>query len=305
MTTPQKRPSSSEQEAEPKKKPKLPDAKPFFPYDRMVIILVGPQSERFEVHQKLVCHYPFFKAAYEGAFQESGGVLKLPEQDPDIVRFFIYWLYASKLTGYYYPPSEGNQLDVDGSEAKYFRELACYRDTPFHSLINLYILAEYIYIPRLKDDIINQLVCTYSCTHRLRRGLCESGMNWFWGWTSEERPDWASDVVTSINTAWNSLPKDSHLCKLLVVLFCDNGMMRGHPDQEPHYDQLAPSFLCNAFAVVQARLDCTSKLGMRNTTSWEKPGVLCTFHNHDGISCRFHDEKMAKKKAKKQPAAQP
>ena len=290
----------------------------------MVIILVGPQSERFEVHQKLLCQYAFFKAAYEGAFLESGGVLKLPEQDSDTVRFFIHWLYSSKLTSYYYPPStlsmaeiwseavadmkknepsvtkaEDSQLDVDSSEAKYLRNLACYRDTPFHSLIDLYILAEYLHVPRLKDDIVNQLVRTYSCTHRLCHGLCEDGMNWFWGWTSEERPDWASDLVTSINIAWNSLPKDSHLCKLLVVLFCDNGMMDGHPDQEPHYDQLAPSFLCAMFMEVQARLACTSKLGMRKTTNWEKPDVLCKYHDHDGLPCKFHDEKLAEKKAKK------
>ncbi|KAL8790322.1 MAG: hypothetical protein Q9213_000674 [Squamulea squamosa] len=118
MVTPQKRLSDpAAQEVEQKKKPELPDVKPValksmswtdlkhpsFPYDRIVTILAGPECERFEIHHTLVCQYPFFKAAYQGEFNESKGVLKLLEHEPEVVRFLIYWLYTQKLNGYYYP----------------------------------------------------------------------------------------------------------------------------------------------------------------------------------------------------------
>ncbi|KAL8650751.1 MAG: hypothetical protein Q9226_005009 [Calogaya cf. arnoldii] len=281
MTTPQKRPASSEQEAEPEKKPKLPDVKPFFLYDRIVTILVGPQSERFKIHQNLVCQYPFFRAAYEGAFQESEGVLKLPEHDPDVVRFFVYWLYSGKLTAYYSSPSTtpsiselladteaeqkalsllgtnpGSKLTCDDSKVQYLYTVACYRDTPFDSLVNLFLLADYLQIPCLKDEVVKRLVETYGSAYHVRDGYTTQ----FWAWSDEDRPSWAPNPIPSINIAWNSQPRDSPLCLLLVALFVDNGM---NPGGVQEYTDLDPSFLCAAFLELQQRLQGTKSLTER------------------------------------------
>ncbi|KAL8772933.1 MAG: hypothetical protein Q9209_001953 [Squamulea sp. 1 TL-2023] len=308
MVTPQKRPSDlSEHELEERKKPRWPDVEPFFPYDRIVTILAGPECERFEIHHNLVCQYPFFKAAYQGRFIESGGVLKLPEHEPEVVRFLMYWLYTKKLNGYYYPattvpsisdlraeveaelqeanlPPLGTEAgcEIIDSDASDIYDMACYRDTPFDSLVNLYLLAEYLQIPCLKDQIVNSLVDIYGYCSNIRVGY----MTLFWQWSNEDRPAWAPDPVPSINAAWKALPTDSHLCKLLIILFCDNGMgIKKGPKDLEQYERLDPSFLCAAFMEVQQRWE-----GNMSTSKWLSPGVLCAYHDHDGTPCTFHDE---------------
>ncbi|KAL8758424.1 MAG: hypothetical protein Q9199_001499 [Rusavskia elegans] len=310
MEGPQKPPTSPVQELETNKKQMLPDVEPFFPYDRIVKLLVGPESECFEIHRNLVSQYPFFKAAYEGAFQESEGVLKLPEQDPRVVRFLIYWLYSGKLSGYYYPHSitpatsdlkneaepelwkgklpthrseVGNEYIIQGSEEDELGLMASYRDTPFDSLIDLYLLAEYLQIPRLKDDIVNTLVDVYGYCSNDREGCITT----FWSWGDEDRPGWAPSPIPLINNAWNHLPRDSHLCQLLITLFLDNGMTT----DTQNYEGLDPSFLCTAFFDLQERWQSNE-----STTKWRKPGVLCEHHHHDGNPCNAHKKLTNDKK---------
>ncbi|KAL8993596.1 MAG: hypothetical protein Q9169_006233 [Polycauliona sp. 2 TL-2023] len=317
MGTQQKRSCPSVQEkAEPKKMQKFADIRPLFLYDRIVKLLVGPESECFQTHHNLVSQYAFFKAAYEGPFQESMGVLKLPEHDPGVVRFFIHWLYSGKLTGYFYPPTtvpsvsdyrkEVNaELQWDGlaplatparfrttdydddSTACKLYDRARYRDTPFDALINLYLLAEYLQVPRLKDDIVNTLVEVYGYCSENRTGC----MTMFWGWEDMERPDWVPSPVPAINTAWKSLSTESHLCELLVVLFCDNGMT----DDAEQYKDLDAGFLHAAFREVQDRWTSNA-----STTKWLEPGVLCRYHDHDGTPCHFYEVEKAAESAEKQ-----
>ncbi|KAL8674106.1 MAG: hypothetical protein Q9168_001501 [Polycauliona sp. 1 TL-2023] len=312
-TQQQKRPCPSEPETGTKELQELPDVKPFFSYDQIVKIFVGPELECFEIHRNLVSQYPFFKAAFEGSFQESEGVLRLPEQHPEVVRFFIHWLYSGKLTGYYYPSSTTPSVsdlrraaeaelqrkglpplgtpagfkivgDKD-SAARDLYELACDRDTPFNSLVGLYLLAEYLQIPCLKDIIINTLVDVYGYCSNQHQGYQTT----FFNWSDSDRPEWASNPIPYINAAWNFLPENSNLCRFLVTLLCDVGMNEV-PEQ---YKGLDSGFLCAAFVQLEIRW-----VNAASTTKWLEPGVLCKYHDHDGTPCRFHERavRVVKKK---------
>lgn len=72
-----------------------------------MIVLVGPEKYRFEIHKTLVCgESDFFKAALNGNFKEADGTITLPEQDPATFKSFVYWLYTGSLRGFYYPKSD-------------------------------------------------------------------------------------------------------------------------------------------------------------------------------------------------------
>ena len=70
-------------------------------YGEEVILLVDPIEVRFIVHKNIVCGVSeFFWAACSGSWsetQESSSCVRLPEQDADAFRIFLYWLYTSEL----------------------------------------------------------------------------------------------------------------------------------------------------------------------------------------------------------------
>ncbi|KAL8848747.1 MAG: hypothetical protein Q9221_006218 [Calogaya cf. arnoldii] len=248
-----------------------PDIEPFFPFDDTITIYVGPDNERFSLHKRLVCQFRFFEAAFKGSFQESAaGTLKLPEHDPAIFRFFVYWLYTGKLDGHHYPSTAKPSLSDIRTECKFGPQanhlphlttklderladgqfqlyaLITYRDAPFDVMIGLYLLAEYLQVPGLRDEIINVLVDVYAYSREKYDGVSTS----FWRWRNYSRPHWAPDPVPAINAAWKS-SKDSKLCRLLVTLFCDNVVLYAEDIQEN--ERLDAAFLSAAFTMSQER----------------------------------------------------
>ncbi|CZT42894.1 uncharacterized protein RSE6_02848 [Rhynchosporium secalis] len=67
---------------------------------QFVTIHVGPvgRSEEFAIHKKLFCEkVDFFNKAFTGGFKENEGMMKLPDEKPEIFRLFIDWLYRSEV----------------------------------------------------------------------------------------------------------------------------------------------------------------------------------------------------------------
>ncbi|KAI4119143.1 MAG: hypothetical protein LQ338_007316, partial [Usnochroma carphineum] len=242
-----------------------------FPYDEMFTVLIGPNQERFNIHKGLACEHRFFKAALEGSFAESDGTISLPEQDPAIFRWFVYWLYTGSLSGHYYPlestPSMASlrqeadrELDANAhmpldcvgnilrTDASAMYELARYQDCPFDKLIGLYILADYLQVPALQNKVIDWLIDTYGF---FAESNAEDQPQPFWALTGTGRPYWLPHPVPCINVAWDMLPAESHLCRLLVVLFCDNTFSKAATIQEREH--LNPDFLTAALAEAQHR----------------------------------------------------
>ena len=254
-----------------------------FPFDDTITVYVGPDNKRFSIHKRLICQYPF-----------------------TIFRFFVYWLYTGELDGHFYPSLAKPSLsDVRkecklGPQPKYLPHhttkcnqqlsgaqvqlyiLLTYRDAPFDALIGLYLLAEYLQVHGLRDQIINVLVDVYAFSHERFEGVLTS----FWRWRNDTRPPWASDPVPAINAAWKSA-KALKLCRLLVKLFCDNVISDAETLQEN--ERLDADFLTAAYTMAQ-------EPWLRSTprTNWANPGATCPYHDHDGKACNFHNEKLAK-----------
>ncbi len=237
----------------------------------------------------------FFNAACKGNFKEADGVVDLPEQDPEVFKYFIHWLYTGKIRGYYYPPSikpTFEDLKIAVNKELEFRNLsdlheleddnphglalnlANYRDVPFHTAIALYILADVLQVHGLKDQVVTTLVDIYGYTDLKNR----TGTTLFF-WTAEtnlvfRKPEWLLGPTKGINMAWKMLPKGCNLRRLLVVLFCDNSWSFGNQDDGESFE---PEFKDEAFRVMAGRW-----FDGRGTTDW-LGGNICKLHDHDVV----------------------
>ena len=112
-------------------------------FKTIVTINVGPEgSERqaFQVHRELLEDTsPFFKAAFDGNFnfsESASGVLAFPDIRAIDFEYLVQWLYRQSLAH--------EELDVP--RPAYFK------------LIRLYILADFLHIEALKNDIIDMII---------------------------------------------------------------------------------------------------------------------------------------------------
>lgn len=63
--------------------------------DPMVILLVGHLENKITVHRGVLEQSAWFKNALDGPFEEAKtGVIRMPEDDPDVVAVFVHWLYT-------------------------------------------------------------------------------------------------------------------------------------------------------------------------------------------------------------------
>ena len=126
--------------------------------------------------------------------------------------------------------------------------MAIYRDAPFSHLIRLYILADTLLVRDLKDPIIALIIEVYcwpkptEVVHyedgaqgtqqegkdadEVEASISKPGINdigsystIFW---NLGRPPGLEDPCQGINIAWEALPRNSPLCRLLVECFCSN-----------------------------------------------------------------------------------
>lgn len=270
----------------------------------MAVVLVGPEKKRFEIHKGLVCsRSEFFKAAFTGNFKEStDGILTLPEDDPAPFKHFVHWLYTGSLRGLYYPESVHPTLkeltdkvraEVLSQKLLHAEELrrtnphrelwehANYRDLPFASLISMYILADKLQIPRLKDASITALIEVYGMSSTVSRA-------------PEGKALWTADgmgLFTSMNMAWNTLPSESKLCQVLLHLFCDNtaGIELSGDDGNIGFNP--------TFAVAMGNLFAKRWLQKLPANDWTKPGAICYYHEHEGASCDLTEKYLEDRKA--------
>ena len=147
----------------------------------IVIVRVGPQGMRLDLHKEYICSKSdFSKAACSGNFKEADGVIKLPEQDPGIFKHFVHWLYSGRLVCH----------DISN--------LALFRDAPFASLVSLYILADQLQTRGLKDPIVNMMIGVYADS---------ANRHLFWARLEDpDRPNRLRGPAAGIKLAWELLP---------------------------------------------------------------------------------------------------
>lgn len=112
-----------------------------FRYKEMITVSIGENIgdvHEFGVHKNLVCHYSaFFTAACTGQSREAtSGEVKLPKGGAENFDFFVQWLYTPKLDG-----------------------ILTKTKLPFWTtIIELYVLADKLQIPALKNAILDELM---------------------------------------------------------------------------------------------------------------------------------------------------
>ena len=283
-------------------------------------MLVGSQETRFNVHRDLLRESSeLFKTSVTGNFEEwDQNEIKLPEQDVEIFRFFMHWLYTGRLRGFYYPPTmkpslrelrqaaivelENHNLDVledldpnnPYSKALY---VANYQDAPFSHLVGLYILADTFLVHDLKDQIITLIIDVYCWFKHAELVEDEDGAQGtqqdgeeadqaeayttlFW---NIEPPPGLEEPSKGINMAWEALPRNSPLCQLTVECFCDNVVL---VEEHTNGRQYHPGFLAaiaQEYALRLGRVDKTFQ-----SPDWDQKEQICKFHEHSARSdCLF------------------
>lgn len=67
--------------------------------DAIVLIRVGKEKTPFPLHKGLLCNAsPYFRACLQGEFKEAQSqTIDWPEENPEIVKVFQFWLYSGNL----------------------------------------------------------------------------------------------------------------------------------------------------------------------------------------------------------------
>jgi BTB/POZ domain len=126
--------------------------------EEVVILEVGRDDKpaRFTVHQNILsAASPFFEAACTPKWMKSEDrVIKLPEDDPDAIRVFIYWAYHDNISvSKGLPDSTTNDSVEEASK------------TAFGLFAKLYILAEKYQILRLMNDVVDATISNVKEQH--------------------------------------------------------------------------------------------------------------------------------------------
>lgn len=79
-----------------------------------VVLLVGKAQQEMLVHMNIICaHSTFFRTALKKEWKEGQTrVIKLPEDDPDIVTRYLNFVYHNRLVTQYKSQPDSNYIDL-------------------------------------------------------------------------------------------------------------------------------------------------------------------------------------------------
>jgi hypothetical protein len=150
-------------------------------------MIVGTEEDCFTVHQDLLVHHSsFFRAALTGNFKEADTkAVILADTESQTTELFVHWLYYQR-----FPTDDDSKGliefwhddDEDGG------------DTKSTNLLKLYIFSDMYKVPVLKRQVLDEFF------HHI---------------TDLDLP--STDNVAS---AFNNLPDDDPMCRLLVDALC-------------------------------------------------------------------------------------
>ena len=108
----------------------------------MIHVTVGPTKEKFGIHQRLLCsESSFFKAALTGNFKEAkDGVVHLEDEEIELFTCFHEWLYTKRFIPVVIP------VDCGSLQSRWL------------TLLKLYVFGDRRDIPRLQNDVINEMI---------------------------------------------------------------------------------------------------------------------------------------------------
>ncbi|KAL2068338.1 hypothetical protein VTL71DRAFT_16436 [Oculimacula yallundae] len=147
----------SDTEAPDEKKLRWPCPTPSFTTpSEMVTFYIGEegQEEKFQVHKEFACAYsPVLKTAFSSAFIEGQTqTYRLQDISPDAFRMLVNWFYTQNLVIH----KHSDAPDEDFAEVE---RLVSEQDM---NLIQIWLIADRLLIPRLQNIIANDISSTWS-----------------------------------------------------------------------------------------------------------------------------------------------
>ncbi|TVY35533.1 hypothetical protein LOCC1_G005521 [Lachnellula occidentalis] len=129
----------------------------FWKPQELVTLKVHATSEAFAVHKEFACHHsPVFNAAFNGPFIEGQTqVYKLEDTTPRAARLLVYWLYTQNVD-LTLPSYDESALKAQGN-----------------ALAELWVLADFLLIPRLQNAVLSAIVSVRRSHHSLYMGSWE------------------------------------------------------------------------------------------------------------------------------------
>ena len=109
----------------------------------------GDKEAKYSVHKNIICDTsPFFEAACKPEWMKpEDKVIKLPEDDPKIIRLLICWAYHDKISIPNFDIFTERDTSLEES-----------MNLEFGLLVGLYLVAEKLQIDRLKNDTIDAMI---------------------------------------------------------------------------------------------------------------------------------------------------
>ncbi len=169
----------------------------------MFTFTVEPEAKSFTAHAAFLSQSPVFEKMCSGQFLESHTCeIKLPEDNPEVIRAFIQYLYT------------GNFLDFGSMESGHGPKGAG------SQLAGLYMTAEKYQIRKLKTLVLSKLDSIFDPKERPLDFLSIAEL------MSENIPDSDSGWRTLFKNCAMYLPKPSLMSKSIRTVF-DNCLHRG------------------------------------------------------------------------------
>ncbi|KAF1358728.1 hypothetical protein EJ07DRAFT_156556 [Lizonia empirigonia] len=157
----------------------------------VVVVEVGPELKRYTVHKDLLTyHSEYFLKALGGSWKEAQeGVVSLKDADTRVFNLFVHWLYTKVLPD---PVSAGDDWDrITKTEED--------EDQPERIYIDAYVFGDR-YIALEFRRVIHETLDS-----RLKEYYL-----------------WGVDSISSIATAYLSIPSHLPIRQQLVDLYCEN-----------------------------------------------------------------------------------
>jgi len=117
----------------------------------------GKNAVKFVIHKEFACYYcPVFKVAFNSKFVEgTTGEYYLEDSSENTVRILTNWLYTQRVDTQ--PLVQVGETKTSTSEERKERNSDANCNSVFMTLIELWVLADKLLMPRLQNDVLREL----------------------------------------------------------------------------------------------------------------------------------------------------
>jgi len=154
-----------------------------------VTFKVGREEKIFEVHKGHACYYvPVFRVAFNNktCIEGETQIYTIKHTTPDVFRLLIRWLYTQSLVGPLWKvPRPLPKFENAEERIKAYEQQRGAVDQDFIDIIRLWLLADYLLLPKLQNLAMDELCRLYNA---FRCDITIGTLQFIWDETAEESP---------------------------------------------------------------------------------------------------------------------